>query len=102
MVRNCLKTLDFGFRRNDGKWYFIPSLAAFLCKVDRSFSEILMLIFLFVFFCMPLKCFHILKVSHCIGNVSYYLHYLRDVPQISRMSTAYFEQRPPFPSKNTH
>jgi hypothetical protein len=23
MVRNCLKTLDFGFRRNDGKWYFL-------------------------------------------------------------------------------
>jgi hypothetical protein len=21
MVRNCLKTLDSGFRRNDGKWY---------------------------------------------------------------------------------
>jgi hypothetical protein len=23
MVRNCLKTLDSGFRRNDGKWYFL-------------------------------------------------------------------------------
>jgi S-adenosylmethionine decarboxylase len=23
MVRNCLKTLDSGFCRNDGKWYFL-------------------------------------------------------------------------------
>jgi hypothetical protein len=34
MIRNCLKTLDSGFRRNDGKWYsffnYIPSF--FYCK----------------------------------------------------------------------
>jgi hypothetical protein len=23
MIRNCLKTLDSGFRRNDGKWYLL-------------------------------------------------------------------------------
>jgi hypothetical protein len=44
MIRNCLKTLDSGFRRNDGKWYdelvksqnWDGKVKSSICKVRKS------------------------------------------------------------------
>jgi hypothetical protein len=49
MVRNCLKTLDSGFCRNDGKWYFLTFYE--IIKSDTMRRDLFfMLLFIVVFY----------------------------------------------------
>jgi hypothetical protein len=38
MIRNCLKTLDSGFRRNDGKWYLLTFYETIIINI-RIFAQ---------------------------------------------------------------
>jgi hypothetical protein len=39
MVRNCLKTLDSGFCRNDGKWYFLTFYEIIKSEPDTEIGQ---------------------------------------------------------------